>query len=121
MNIRVAPAFTSSRLFPRAAAFVVLLAVLQTVILFPILPSRLHVHEGEIASQTVRAPHAFSYDSDVQRRQLQSDAVKQVPASIAYDVNVKSNQLAKLSDLLNRIAAVRADTTLTHQQVIDSL
>lgn len=109
------------RLLPRAAAFVALLTILLVVVLFPILPSRLHVHEGDIASQTIRAPHEFSYNSDVLRRQLQSQAVSAVPQAYSYDVSVKNTQLAKLTDLTNALSAVRSDTTLTPQQRLDAI
>lgn len=105
----------------RGVAFVALLTLLQVAILFPILPSRLHAREGDIASQTIRAPREFSYNSDVLRRQLQDQAVRSVPESFSYDVNVKNDQLAKLSDLINRLAGARNDTTLSRAQLIDAL
>jgi len=109
------------RIAPRAIGFIALLALLQIGILFPILPSRLHVHEGDIASQTIRAPREFSYNSDVLRHQLQDQAIRNVPTSFSYDVNVKNDQLAKLSDLIGRITAARNDPTLSRSQLVDAL
>lgn len=109
------------RLLPRAAVFVVLLTLLQAAVLFPILPSRLHVHEGDIASQTIRAPHEFSYNSDMLRKQLQDQAVSAVPQAYSYNVNVKNDQLAKLTDFTNALSAVRGDSTLNQQQRLDAI
>jgi putative nucleotidyltransferase with HDIG domain len=108
-------------LAPRVLAFVLFLAVLQVAILFPVLPSRLHAHEGDIASQTIRAPRAFGFDSIVLRRQLQDQEVRKVPDSVSYDVNVKSTQLASLSDVISRLNAARNDPTITRAQVVDAL
>src|SRR2546423_8142339 len=91
------PVNQSPGLLLRAAAFIGLLTVLQVAILFPILPSRLHVREGDIASQTIRAPRQFTYNSDVLRRQDQDQALRRVPESFSYDVHVKNDQLARLS------------------------
>jgi len=104
-----------------AAALVGVLTLLLVVILFPLLPSSLHVREGDIASQTIRAPHEFSYNSDVARRQLQDDAVRSVPESFSYDVNVKNDQLAKLSDIAGRISSARTDPNLSRQQLTEAL
>jgi cyclic-di-AMP phosphodiesterase PgpH len=109
------------RLWPRALLFVGLLALLQVAVLFPILPSRLHVHEGDIASGTITAPRAFSYNSDVLRKQLQDQAISAVPQAYAYDVAVKNRQLAALTDLTNAISNTRIDTTLSYQQKVDAL
>lgn len=109
------------RLIPRSALFVGALALLLITILFPILPSRLHVHEGDIASETISAPRAFSYNSDVLRKQLQAQAVSAVPQAYAYDVSVKNAQLAQLSDLINALTTTRNDTTLSAQQKFDAI
>jgi len=109
------------RPLPRAALFVALTALLQVAILFPILPSRLHVHEGDIASATISAPHEFSYNSDVLRKQLQDQAVAAVPQAYAYNVNVKNDQLARLTDLTNAITTIRGDPSLNPQQKIDAI
>ncbi len=103
------------------AAFVALLTLLLVAILFPILPSRLHQHEGDIASQTIRAPHDFSYNSDVLRKQQQDRARAAVPNAFSYDVNVKNEQLARLSDELSRINATLANTSLSKQQMADAI
>jgi putative nucleotidyltransferase with HDIG domain len=106
---------------PRAASFVGVLALLLITILFPILPSRLHVREGEIASETISAPRAFSYNSDVVRKQLQAQAVSAVPQAYAYDVSVKNAQLAQLNDLINALTTTRNDPSLAYQQKIDAI
>ncbi|HZU77384.1 MAG TPA: HDIG domain-containing protein, partial [Dehalococcoidia bacterium] len=98
-----------------------LLTALQVAVLFPVLPSRLHVHEGDIASQTIRAPRDFTYNSDVLRRAAQDQARRTVPDAFTYDVNVQSDQLAKLADVEGRISAARNDPSLTRPQLIDAL
>jgi len=105
----------------RAASFTVLLTLLLVAILFPILPSQLHIHQGEIASQTIRAPRQFSYNSDVQRRQLQDQAVRNVPTAFSYDPNIQNTQLAKLGDVLSRITVIRQDAGANRAQAIDAL
>lgn len=98
-----------------------LTALLQVAILFPILPSRLHVHEGDIASATISAPREFSYNSDVLRKQLQNQAIAAVPQAYAYNVNVKNDQLARLTDLTNAISTIRSDPSLSYQQKVDAI
>ncbi|HLZ70908.1 MAG TPA: HDIG domain-containing protein [Dehalococcoidia bacterium] len=105
----------------RTAVFVALLTLLLVAILFPILPSRLHAHEGDIASQTVRAPRDFSYNSDVLRRQQQDRARAAVPDAFSYNVNVKNDQLARLSDMLARINTTLANTSLSRPQMADAI
>jgi len=105
----------------RAASFTVLLTLLLVAILFPILPSQLHIHQGEIASQTIRAPRQFSYNSDVQRRQLQDQAVRNVPTAFSYDPNIQNTQLAKLGDVLSRITVIRQDAGANRAQANDAL
>jgi len=99
----------------------VLLTLLLVAILFPILPSQLHIHQGEIASQTIRAPRQFSYNSDVQRRQLQDQAVRNVPTAFSYDPNIQNTQLAKLGDVLSRITVIRQDAGANRAQANDAL
>jgi len=103
------------------AAFVALLSLLIVATLFPILPSRLHQHEGDIASQTIRAPRDFSYNSEVLRKQQQDRARAAVPNAFSYDVNVKNDQLARLSDELARINATLANSSLSRQQMADTI
>jgi len=67
------------------------------------------------------APRAFSYNSDVVRKQLQDQAVSAVPQAYAYDVSVKNAQLAQLNDLINALTTTRNDTTLSYQQKIDAI
>ncbi len=98
-----------------------LLTLLLVAILFPILPSQLHIHQGEIASQTIRAPRQFSYNSDVQRRQLQDQAVRNVPTAFSYDPNIQNTQLAKLGDVLSRITVIRQDAGANRAQANDAL
>src|SRR5690348_16870958 len=89
------------------AAFTCLLAVLLAAVLFPVLPSRLHVSEGDIASQTVRSPREVQYNSEVLRRQIQDQRRNATPDVVVYDVNVRDQQRARLSEILDRITSIR--------------
>jgi putative nucleotidyltransferase with HDIG domain len=91
----------------RVFAFTGLLAALLVAVLFPILPSRLKVGEGDIAAHTVRAPREVHYESQVLREQLQEQRKASVRQVVAYDVNVQSQQLAKLTEIVARITGQR--------------
>lgn len=91
-----------------AGFFWLVQAGLLMLVLFPLLPGRLHVSVGDIASQTITAPRSFSYDSNVVRQRLQEEAAKAVKDVIAYDVNVRSSQLAGLDEAVSRVDQVRA-------------
>jgi putative nucleotidyltransferase with HDIG domain len=106
---------------PRVLAFVGLLAGLLLAVLFPVLPSTLHVNPGDIAAQTVRAPRNVTYNSEVVRAQLQEQAVKSVREVVTYDVNVKGKQLASLTDTVNRIGGLRDQPGITRSAKEDGL
>jgi putative nucleotidyltransferase with HDIG domain len=91
-----------------AALFGLTQTVLLVGVLFPLLPGRLRVSVGDIATQTITAPRSFSYSSDVVRRRLQEEARKGVKDVIAYDVNVRGNQLRALDDQLTSIDQARS-------------
>ncbi len=102
-------------------AFTGLMAALLVVALFPLLPSRLTVNRGDIASQTIRAPRDLRYNSEVLRKQLQDQRVASVPEIVTYDVNVKGQQLARLSDIVNRITAYRDTPGIPRVQKDESI
>jgi putative nucleotidyltransferase with HDIG domain len=91
----------------RVLAFAGLVFALLTVVLFPVLPSAVDVSEGDIAAQTIRAPRSVTYNSDTVRAQLQDQAIRSVREVVTYNVNVKSDQLARLTDVVNRAGSVR--------------
>lgn len=91
-----------------AALFGLTQAALLVLALFPLLPGRLHASVGDIASQTITAPRSFSYSSDVVRQRLQDEAAKNVKDVIAYDVNLRSSQLATLDDAVAGLDGARA-------------
>jgi cyclic-di-AMP phosphodiesterase PgpH len=91
----------------RVLAFTGLLAALLFAILFPLLPSTLRVQVGEIAAETVRAPVSLTYNSEVVRTQLQDQALKDVREVLVFNPAAKSEQLLKLTDIVNRIGALR--------------
>jgi membrane-associated HD superfamily phosphohydrolase len=102
-------------------AFVGLVFALLTAVLFPLLPSALDVREGDIAAQTIRAPKNFSYNSDVVRTQLQDQAVRDVRDVVTYNVGVKSEQLARLTDIVNRASSIRDAPGMIRAAKEDSL
>jgi putative nucleotidyltransferase with HDIG domain len=91
----------------RALAFAGLVFALLAVVLFPVLPRAVEVSPGQIAAQTVRAPRNISYNSDAIRAQLQDQAARSVREVVTYNVNAKSLQLARLTDIVNRMGSVR--------------
>lgn len=91
----------------RVLAFVGLVAAMLLAVLFPVLPSTLDVRIGDIASQTVRAPQALSYNSEVVRAQRQEQAVRAMREVVTYNVGVKSGQLARLTETINRVGSLR--------------
>lgn len=91
----------------RIAAFTALSATVMALVLFPLLPSALHVSAGAIAAQTVRAPRNLTYSSEVVRGQLAEQAVKSVRDVVSYNVTVKSEQVARLTEASGRASTIR--------------
>jgi putative nucleotidyltransferase with HDIG domain len=91
----------------RVIAFTGLLVALLIAALFPVLPGRLTVSEGRIASQTVRAPREIRYNSEFLRGQLQDQRAKSVQTVVTYDVAVRNQQLGKLTEIVARITGQR--------------
>ena len=105
----------------RVIAFTGLLAGLLIVVLFPLLPSRLTVKEGQVASQTIRAPREVRYESKVLREQLQEQRRASVRQVVSYDVNVKGQQIARLNDIVQRITNYRDTPGYTRPTRDDSI
>jgi putative nucleotidyltransferase with HDIG domain len=101
------------------AGFGITQAILLILVLFPLLPGRLHVNVGDIAAQTITAPRSFSYSSDVVRQQLQQQAASGVKDVIAYDVNVSNTQLGGLDLAVSTIQSARSAGVLPPAQVGD--
>ena len=97
----------------QSAGFGILLTFLLVLALFPLLPSKLHIREGSISSETITASHGFSYNSEVVRRRLQDAAVQRVKDVVVYDVNVKSDQLNRLASNIALIDGVRQERGVT--------
>jgi putative nucleotidyltransferase with HDIG domain len=102
-------------------AFGVAQALLFLLVLFPLLPGRLQVNVGDVASQTITAPKSFSYSSEVVRRQLQDEAAKNVKDVIAYDPSVRVAQLAELDRLIAAIDRARNTPTPSASSANDPL
>ncbi|MFN8558967.1 MAG: HDIG domain-containing protein [Dehalococcoidia bacterium] len=95
------------------ASFTGLLAGLLLVVLFPFLPVRLKVEAGQIASHTVRAPRDLRYNSEILRAQLQTQRKASVDNVYTYDVNVRNQQRARLTEITSRITVQRDTPGLT--------
>ena len=99
----------------QTAAFGLSLTVLLAIALFPLLPSKLHLKEGDVAAETVTAPRNFSYSSSVIRQHLQLEASRSVSDVVAYDVSVKTAQLGRLNAVIATIDRVRGNASLAPQ------
>jgi cyclic-di-AMP phosphodiesterase PgpH len=110
-----------SRFVARVLAFSGLVFALLTAVLFPVLPSAVDVSEGDIAAQTIRAPRSLTYNSEAVRAQRQDQAVRAVREVVTYNVNVKSEQLARLTDLVNRVGSIRDSPGQTRSAREDGL
>lgn len=98
----------------RVIAFTALLVVLLVAALFPVkLPGSVSLSKGRIASQTIRAPREVHFESQFIRRQLQDQREQAVQPVLVYDVNVKTQQLAKLNELVQRITDLRNTSGLS--------
>ena len=102
-------------------AFTGLVFVLLTAVLFPVLPSALEHSVGDISAETIRAPQNLSYNSEVVRAQLQDQAVRSVRDVVTYNVGVKSEQLARLTDTVNRAGSLRDAPGMTRSAQDDGL
>jgi putative nucleotidyltransferase with HDIG domain len=103
------------------AAFGITQAVLFLLVLFPLLPGRLHVDVGEIASQTITAPKGFSYNSEVVRRKLQDEAAGSVKDVVAYDSSARVTQLSQLDQFINSIDRARQSPDVARSASSDPL
>jgi cyclic-di-AMP phosphodiesterase PgpH len=101
------------------AGFALTQALLLVLVLFPLLPGRLQVKVGDIASQTITAPRNFSYNSEVVRQRLQDEAARSVKDVIVYDGNIDKAQLSVLQELLSTVAGARVAGSLPPRRLGD--
>ncbi|MHB8514913.1 MAG: HD family phosphohydrolase [Dehalococcoidia bacterium] len=87
------------------------LAAVLALALFPIFPHRLNVRVGDVASRTLRAPRAVSFESSVLTKQRQDEAANAVPPSLSFDSSVRTNQLQAYDRLTAQAAQIRAQAT----------
>jgi putative nucleotidyltransferase with HDIG domain len=99
----------------QALIFAGVLALALGLALFPIFPSELKVHEGDVASRTFRAPRDISFQSDVLTEKRREEAAAAVPDSVVFDPSVQTEELAKLDAVLGEVAGVRNSLALTPQ------
>ncbi len=102
-------------------AFAAALTAGVTVVFFPLLPSHLSLHEGDIASQTIRAPRDLTFTSQVLTDQRKEEAARAVPEVRTYDTGVRDAQLQTLQDLIARISSVRDNPALPADQRVTEL
>ena len=96
-----------------AVAFSLLIGAALFAALFPWFPGRQRLTVGATAADTVIAPRARSYESEVltaERRQQAADAVRDV---WVLDPDVRASQLIELDSQLARIDVARRDTSLS--------
>jgi putative nucleotidyltransferase with HDIG domain len=76
-----------------------------------LLPRVTEVNEGDVAAVAIKAPRKMSYISQIRTRQARDQAAAQVAPVIELDRDLIVQQTRGLSDLLQAINQVRADTT----------
>lgn len=97
------------------------LAVALTLVLFPFIPSQVHVKEGEVAAETIRAPRALEYESRVLTEQQRRDAARNVADVLVHNTSVRNEQLTKLSNVLLQVSAIRDNPDLTQANKLQAL
>ena len=96
----------------RAALLGGVLAAALVAALFPWFPGTDAVSEGSLATRTITAPRAATYESAVLTEALRSDAAAAVPDVYVLDPGVRDTQLRSLDRQLAMIDAARRDTSL---------
>lgn len=93
--------------------FLVSLTAALTAVLAIPLPTRLGINEGAVATQTIRAPRDVSFESEVLTKQRQQEAAAAVEDVLVQDSGVKSQQISRLSGLLDQISRIRQNEGFT--------
>lgn len=107
--------------FAQTMLFGLVLTVALTLVFFPIFPSQVHVKEGEIATATIRAPRAFTYESKVLTEQHRHEAARDVGDVLVYNASIRNEQLAKLNTLLTQVSSIRDNPDLTQATKVQAL
>ncbi len=97
---------------PQVLLFGVVLAGTLALALFPIFPRQLRVHEGDIASRTIRSPKAVTFESNVLTERERQAAAQAVPDVLVFDPDVRSEQATKLETATAAVAQVRDNASL---------
>ena len=97
---------------------VVLAAVTGAVMVLPLLPTgQVVLEEGDVASQTIRAPHSLTYDSAIRQAEEQEKAASRVePVYTTPDPALARQQLDRARQVLDYLGSVRADTLASSAQ-----
>ncbi len=105
-----------------ALAFTAALAVTVTPILgLQLLPSRFVPMEGAVAAQTLRAPHAFTYESQVIGELNRVAALASVQPVLRYDPEVPIDRLRRLETLDRNVNTVLEQRHLTTEEKAQAL
>lgn len=93
------------------------LAVLLTAILaFQILPGQVHLNEGEVARQNIRAPQRVTYVSQIKTKEAREKAIQAVPDVYDYDPGLGQQQKAKAASACQALTAIRYDFQSSAEQ-----
>ncbi len=77
---------------------------------------------GDVATQNIKAPRTFSYESQILTDDARSQAEISVqPVYLAADPSITRKQVEKLRVILNFISAVRSDTFASESQKISDI
>jgi putative nucleotidyltransferase with HDIG domain len=97
---------------------VVLAAATGLVMVQPLLPTdQVMLEEGDVASETIRAPYALAYDSAIRHEEEREKAAAQVrPIYTSPQGDLARQQLERARAVLDYLGSVRADTLASTAQ-----
>lgn len=97
---------------------VVLAGVTGVAVARPLLPTgRVVLEAGDVAPETIRAPHALTYDSAIRQEEERSKAASRVKSVYTSpDPSLARQQLERAREVLDYLGSVRADTLASTAQ-----
>ena len=97
---------------PQVLLFGAMLAIALVIALFPYFPRQLGVSEGDIASRDIRSPRDATFESETLTEQARESLANAVADVLVPDLNVESDQLVKLDEIVVSIGQVRESVSL---------
>ncbi len=93
--------------------FGVLVALVLTVVLFPVYPGVAPLRAGTLVARAIPAPRDLSYESEVRTNAVRKQAADAVPEVVVLDTTVRDRQLADLERVLREIDRLKRDAALS--------